>query len=354
MKYYIAGIHFGFHTDTLPLKEKIDYIIKMLKKISDDAAEYDKETSIIVLLHEYALTPDAITSEDKKACMNILTNEMKKYSNILFVPGSFATYKKSSEIKKEALSKKMETIRSNYLKAYQKTPYKKLKEIYTEYLRCNSILANGGNVNYIKNHINYITSSNTGKHYKQFPYNETNRMPKELQKNCIYHIKNDEPIRDIMMNENAIPTKLTICAEHNSVSDNMRFCYHNKAYIEIIISNTVNINSNNLFGAININMDIHRLNIYVDHTRVKKGDELIGKCYLLDNLQSPPDIIDATIIRYRGSEFVTTLNNNNIKLHLEQKLIANQSLCDSLLYTLFSSPAIEDPIDQSKFKLKKL
>src|SRR6185312_8567169 len=115
MKLFIAGIRIT-NAPHNPLL-KAQYIIDSLPQIIRDAKNtVGIDVVTMIVLSEYELTTNSITKQLKNDCLSLLHEAVKKYKNVILIPGSLSSYQQLSDYSNMEAKKKK--ILDNYMNNY--------------------------------------------------------------------------------------------------------------------------------------------------------------------------------------------------------------------------------------------
>ena len=116
------------------------------------------------------------------------------------------------------------------------------------------------------------------KHKKSYPYEEEERLSN--QKNYFFYIGADNPIKKLLIEGEEYDLDLRICRDDVvKPTDEIK---NNPPHFLVIVSASVNLIQNNLFGAINIHMD-SSTNLHVSkndkHPKSHAFSDIKSSCY---------------------------------------------------------------------------
>src|SRR5262249_36882826 len=149
-------------------------------------------------LQEYALTKMAISNNKKKKYLFQLHEAIKKYKNVILIPGSLASYERLSECSN--IEKKKKKVMDNYMKSYPSfisdrngNPEiiidKHHTKAYKNALRL-FLPENIGEGICLQNSAYILASSHEKKlkHRKSSPFNEGDRLAMKERMNHFYYV----------------------------------------------------------------------------------------------------------------------------------------------------------------------
>lgn len=260
MKLYVAGVNFNldlFISTPLTAKQKTQQLINMFPALVDDAkAAMGDDAVVLIVLKEYEFTNTAIPNADKKEYLKKLVEAVKNYKNILLVPGSFAAYEELSLLSGDNKQKRLDKIKENYLKNLDNPSYQKADDIFLEdYSIAKHSVTNNTDGACLQNSTYAITAESKDKHKKSYGYHEYLKLPSDKQAKSIFYVGADNPIKEITVNNKKIKMGLSICREHHFITSKDREIKDNLPPLEVLVSASVTLDEDNLFGAVNVHMD---------------------------------------------------------------------------------------------------
>lgn len=266
---FVAGIKCDAALKKKNAKEIFEHIILGVPNIINDANKKFTNPIILIILHEYAATEDEVISQrEKNECIELLQGYLKNHSNILFIPGSLAFYKTvNAKNHPSRIDKTMESYENlMLLKDYSTSGH-----FRDELTQCEKIsLSSSDTIFLLRNTAYLLDGKNKLNHRKTYPCKESKRFFNQYT-DFVYDIKSGNPIKSIRINDIEIDIGIMICAEAFSteITDAL---YAKKPHIQIIISNTVNIETSKLYGAINVHMDSNSgLTVYQNESHYRSN-----------------------------------------------------------------------------------
>ncbi len=291
MKVFVASIdcwHFR-DSNNLSVAEKTRLTIEQLAKIHADAkTELGEDAITLVVMQEYAFTPNAIPAAEKKSSLAALHAAVKKYNNMIFVPGSYATYDEYKDKTRRAV--KTEKLLANYRSLSQSKLVNcfEFRDEEADVLRRSKSGELKTSV-FMQNCAYILTATSKFKHKKCAPFYETDKLEVNSWKG-IYYIGADHPVKEITINDKTFNLGLLICREHYSVESEVLTAKKFNPLIQVVISDTIPTQKNKLFGALNVHVDSDEgLMIFqnASHYQAKEISELKGYTYRVGNSDHP-------------------------------------------------------------------
>lgn len=282
MKFYIAGL--GFTDKNATHKERIEAITEALPKIVATAkSSLGEEVITLIVMHEHALTPKAISNQEKKDCLTTLQATIKPFSNIILIPGSFSAYEKIGDLKSK--DEKIKKIKNNYENLKNESRYSKSVDFYYQMFRFsdNQVMKNlDKNVCLQNSSYLLINDQKKIKHKKCTPINENNKLIEaEIYSGHVFDIGTDQAVKQIKLGKHEFSLGILICSEYWYL-DLLDY-----PLIEVIISDAIKLDfqKKNFFGAILIHVDsLSDLNVYFkkDHAKQNLIEAFKAQYYSLE------------------------------------------------------------------------
>src|SRR3989338_6126354 len=319
MKLYIAGVAFYKPSGKCNSIELTSCLIKQLAQINQDGIyAFGEDVVVFVVLHEYALTPQAIPNALKKKCLGNLQEAIKQYKNMILVPGSFSAYDAIQETGTSIENKKKTKLLKCYTDALSKKSRRFDLEFLHEYHRARE-LPEKMRQHYLQNSAYLLSGNSKLKHKKAFPYQERGKLPYDLIDKTIYHIGDDDPVKKILINNQSVNICLTICYEHTFIDNEHEQIVKNPPFIQIISSASIHVIESNLVGIINIHIDkAQDLSVYIN-------DSLINTNRLSYNN------IKAVMYHIANNEILATVDvkTNHFKMPIKDRAPNKQPISNS-------------------------
>lgn len=276
MKLFIAGIRIT-NAPHNPLL-KAQYIIDSLPQIIRDAKNtVGIDVVTMIVLSEYELTTNSITNQLKNNCLRLLHEAVKKYKNVILIPGSLSSYQQLSDYSNMEAKKKK--ILDNYMNHYPRFTIngrsnqffidRKYTKSYQDALQQLSAV-NIGEKFCLQNsaYILFSDSNDILKHKKSSPFKEKTKVQTFQPSRYLYEIDKDNSIKFLTINGQPLGIHLIICREHCMPMDNE--IKSNPPTIEVVVSNTINTYKEFLYGAVNVHMDDSAgLKVYINKKHPK-------------------------------------------------------------------------------------
>lgn len=283
MKIYVAGIRFAGKYASKSTAFKTRKLIAMLKDVMIDANQvYGENCLVVVALHEYALVEAAIAVEEKDASLATLQACMRNYPNLILIPGSYAVTQRL--VDNERGRRKQYKITQTYSGLFAHSEYSTDKQ-FLEEKAAYQLYLDTGRIDkkiILQNSAYVLTANEKVKHKKSFPYDERDKL---LGKHKgVLAIGDVCPVKKISAGGYELLLGIVVCREHLS-QVNIGELKKNPPFIEVVISDSVNIETENLYGALNIHMDsFSGLEIYLNsgHKCVGFIEAVTGKDYIID------------------------------------------------------------------------
>lgn len=283
MKLFVAGFQTIFSDDP---EEECRLILK--KHLPEALKLAPKGSTVLLVWYEYALTEIAIPHETKKRCLQILQAGLANHSNVILVPGSFASLKPYG-----SKPEKLEKIKNVYQYRFmdpEETHDKEMIDEYHNLLIQEKRMQEGPLLgHYLKNKGSVLTKFgqfgqkkvNIFEEYRTLvtgPERLALSIPASLSfageklcyrnsptalKNWIVDPGVNKLTRKIQIADTEfINMRLLICRDQdkdNSIPPDIL------PLLEVIVSNTIRINTDTLWGAVTIHMDyVTGLSVYVN------------------------------------------------------------------------------------------
>lgn len=294
MQLFIVGIQINF-LEYQTTEKQVDVLIDSLKDIyslgmnafSKNVVE-NKDTVILVALREGALSCTAIKNSLKKSALHRLQQAVNDYPNMILIPGSFSTYEEISSYEKHSnWHIKSDKIISNYilnlLQFKKGCGDKHLKGAYEDSIESmeNRINKNKDAI-ILKNSCYLLTANQKNmKRKKSYPFKE-NRLFQDEDCNFVDYVFDvgcDDVIKNIKVGKNEISIAPIICYESIHIT---KETIKKNPLIYLLISDSIKMNKEKAFGAINILLDSRSgLSVYIDenHTQRHKIKEVKALYY---------------------------------------------------------------------------
>jgi hypothetical protein len=287
MKFFVAGISIE-NNGKLSFKERCDLLIKFIPScIADCKNSLGENAILIIVLHEYALTEEAINQQSKAYALSNFQAALNGEENVILIPGSFANYKIIESIEKKL--KKAAKIQEKYsflnsFNFYQKEKSEQGNKIYFKEEEANFIVkkellsTDDQLVVFLENSSYILTHQQRVKHIKSFPINENKKLPSHLNTNYIYNIGKEREAHFIQLkNGNKIDLRVLICLEHLRTKE--ADSQIEGPLVEVIISEGIKTVDNNFIGALCIHMDSWyrptvKINLLHEKAKLIQGVEL--------------------------------------------------------------------------------
>jgi hypothetical protein len=282
VKFFVAGIKLDKELASLQAVEIAEKLTMLFPFILTEAAKkLGDDVVTIIVLHEYALTKKKITHADKKKCLAVLQEAVKKYPRLILIPGSFAS---TQILNKPAHIEKMQKnyqllnahevfkFSTNFVEEYSNFMEKNIrKKLCGAWCVENAAYLFFGNAKY--------------KHHKYLPYFERvgHGVTNEEYANSVFYIGNGMHRKSILIDQTQLDVVLSICRDHHDETFSLPDLQANRPFMQVIVSDSINIKSQNLCGALNIQMD-GELNLHVSydslHTQYALISHLAAKFYV--------------------------------------------------------------------------
>lgn len=283
MKLLIAGIQMGCNNNPEAECRFIlsHYLPTILAKASIDS-------TVLLVWYEYALTPVAISHETKKRCIQILQEGLADYPNVVLIPGSFASIKPYA-----SKPEKLQKIEHAYQYRLQ-NPEDRQDEAFMDEFRNFTVQKKRMQEENLVGHC-LSNSAYAVTRYGQFKHKKVNVIQEYLKlltplekdnfkdtgslsyagehlfyrnkptalKNWIVDPGLTKMTQKIQISDNDfIDMRLLICRDHDK--DNT-FQPPELPLLEVIVSNSIRVNRDALWGAVTIHMDyLSGLSVYVN------------------------------------------------------------------------------------------
>lgn len=283
MKLFIAGIQTQFSDD--PEAECRFILHKYIPEVLKLAP---KDSTVLLVSYEYALTETAISHATKKRCLQILQAGLANYSNVILVPGSFASIKPYAS-KPEKLEKIKNVYEYRFLdpeETHDKELIDEFRNLTVQEKRMQEEPLQG---HYLSNSAYALTKYGQFKHKKVNIYEEYRslmtrpekaalstpasfdyageklcyRNSPTASKNWIVDPGVNKLTKEIQINDNEfIDMRLLVCRDQdkdNTIAPEIL------PLLEVVVSNTIRINKDILWGAVTIHMDYASgLSVYIN------------------------------------------------------------------------------------------
>jgi len=313
MKLFIAGIRIT-NAPHNPLL-KAQYIIDSLPQIIRDAKNtVGIDVVTMIVLSEYELTTNSITKKLKNDCLRLLHEAVKKYKNVILIPGSLSSYQQLSDYSNMEAKKKK--ILDNYMNNYPRFTIngrgnqffidRKYTKSYQDALHQLSAV-NIGEKFCLQNSA-YILSSDSNdilKHKKSSPFKEKTKVQTLQPSRYLYEIDKDNSIKFLTINSQQLGIHLIICREHCMPMDNE--IKSNPPAIEVVVSNTISTYKEFLYGAVNVHMDASAgLKVYINnkHPKLTLFNAIKAGTYIIHARVKTP-VKSNTTLTYFNSDFTS-------------------------------------------------
>lgn len=267
-KIYVAGISLYEVTDKIKMLTD-----ELLPSIYKNAVELmGNDVVIIVTLPEYELMDqDSFDSKKKKPILKLLSEKIGNYKNLILIPGSFFTYRKMVDYPN------LETIRNKIIGNYKKNGGIFNVLIANKFLDGAKALNDPElipNIYFLQNSTYILANNDKPIKYKKTKSNEDRLLPLEVINYFIFDPGSNDKIKQVTINNKPLEIGLTICYEHRFKP--AESITANPPLIEIIISASVKLKEEHLFGAVNIHIDEpDGLSIHINDQHPKK--EMVGE-----------------------------------------------------------------------------
>lgn len=283
MNIFVAGIKLSDSNKEKSVAYNTRKLVKLLVEIMQDAHEAcGDDCLVVVALPEYAFTKAAVTIEEKNASLYVLQNAVRQYPKLVLIPGSYAATQRLVDNQKGQAKKNK--ITRNYATLFVKSEYAKDKHFQDEEAAFKNYLDSGmiGSKLLLQNAAYVLTAEDKIKHHKSFPFYERDKL---LGKHKgVLAIGDIEPVHLVRAAGMEFQLGLVVCREHTSFC-NIESLSKNPPFIQAIISDSVDLDENNLFGALNIHMDSFLgLGLFLNtaHSAARCIDDLKAKEYVID------------------------------------------------------------------------
>lgn len=291
MKIFVASIDTWHFTISygLTVAEKTKLVIDQLDKIHADAnTELGEDAVVLVVMKEYALTPKAITANDKALSLAALQEAMKKYKRMILIPGSYATYNdfKNNELREIKTQKLLANYRSLSQSKLVNDHEFDAEEAQVLQRSKSGELAHSI---FMQNCAYILTADSKYKHKKCAPFFETDKL-KDNRKSGIYYIGADHPVKRVVINGTCIKLALLICREHNSIESSVLTAKDFNPLLQVIVSDSISTQKEKLFGALNVHIDhVDGLNVFRNssHHQAKQISKVKAYTYNINNNHEP-------------------------------------------------------------------
>lgn len=342
-QFYIAGIDFSDDSyEQVELDRKLELVLDALEKINMNALkQVGSDVIILVVLHEYFFTPISISSSDKKKCLQKISDKIKKYPNMVIIPGSFSNFKNEpdSRLSPEKLEKKIKATKEAYQIADSNKQHHNVYDFNNlifalNYFNLISLLKNNKlkTAVFLMNCAYAMSSTNTIKHYKRFMFYEKSLLPSSFVKNYVYAFKYNELIQNISVKGIQLSVLMTVCFDHKFIDRNS--LVRKKPDIHVIPSNFISVKEDHLLGKINIQMDERSgLSVYVNKSDYN-SDNIRAMLYRIDpNNPGKEKILSVNIKKYQQNNAHANFLECN-RLINNGKLNINKNLDEALYFSV--------------------
>lgn len=301
MKFYIAGVSISPQLKDFNFRYKAALVKNFIKEINIDAkAEFGtEEVTIIIALQEYAFTQKAMPTAAKKEFLELLSQTVKQFNNIILVPGSISSYQALKDYPDP--EKKIAKILSGY-SHYDKDPsfedddeyQENKKQALTRVQQYQTKVKSVGSSDEISlQHSAYLLANIHGsffkfKHSKSRPIDELHKLDKNADKG-IYQMVVQDPIKKIKIDPHNLDIRVTICREHVYLKPT------HFPFLEIFISDPEDYQTQFLYGALNICMDSWAgLNVLImnNHPKASLITKVIAAEYRVSGLNDISKVED--------------------------------------------------------------
>ena len=301
MRIYVAGIHFAPEHQKLSTAEKTRMTVEMLKTIHRDAHKRHGEVTVVVLMQEYALNPFLMDGLDDQPCgvsvplaevkesVAILREALKSYKDMILVPGSYSSLEEFNDEERRLV--KTERVLSNHT-LLQSKPNNLGQRVYivkerrrVENFQSRKTLSN---CDLQRNEAYILTAQSKAKRHNSVPYFEEKKLANKGA-NSFFYIGEANPVRDVKVNGSNVDVGVLMCVEQHIIE--LHETEHKDGpTFEVVVSDTTTLNRDNLFGAINMQMDSKkglRVLINFNHCQYKGFSDVSGYLYDTSNLNGP-------------------------------------------------------------------
>lgn len=254
MKIYVAGIKIDHSHAGESTLDKTRHVCELLPAIQEDAHTLmGDDAVIIVILEEYALTPEAIPAKDKRSSLELMQQAMCNFDQMVLIPGSYSSFEKFET--DAAQQHKLEKIKNNYrdISLRQIVP----ADAYDDEIMALEKLSHNNKLsgcNYLKNTAYILTAMEKHRHVKSAPFYESSKFPYAFTDH-VYYIGHDDFIKHLNVNGKMIDAGLFICFEHKKIDHQALLLREQAPLLHTLVSATIDMKTEKLIGALNIQMD---------------------------------------------------------------------------------------------------
>jgi hypothetical protein len=269
----------------LEVSELIPVLQTMIPDIVKKAREEQGDEVItLILMHEYALGgKTGIPKEETKRYLAELNQLIHEYENVLLIPGTIVSTTVIQPDEKDRIERKNIKLQERYQESSSKYHIHADRQLspsfqdeqakFMESLGKETEKAFLQNTAYLlfKNE-NHSSRTKIMKHRKARPTYET-----AIHIGCIYNQGKEEYVYNVKLKNASLDLGVLICLEKRDISWNESL-KKNPPMIELVLSNTISINENQMYGALNIHVDNfdYITNVYFNpkHPRFKEIEEI--------------------------------------------------------------------------------
>jgi hypothetical protein len=344
MNFYIAAINFKNYSDlSFDVTTRIKMISDRVPQIHKDAInEFGENAITLIVLHEGAVTPVAVPNKVKKECLNKLEKVIAQHKKMLLIPGSFLFYDKFSEL--PDLDERKRKIMGNYLQNLDDPRYKSELHFMEDFMKASGKIVGNKLTNdtLCLQNSTYILGGDNNKKIIKHKKSITVGEEKHIAGDFLFYPGVGHFTKDVLIDNNFLEIGLNVCMEHNlRLNDELR---NNPPTLGVIVSASVKLKKENLFGALNIYMDeTNGLSAYINDKHPKK--DKIGKLKLYTYECTSNKKIERPVIHFSNDVFKHPINNiASQKIGSGVKMLSAANKESSLKRGFFNSPGPNTPL----------
>lgn len=265
MRVFVAGIRIAKEHENSSLADKVAYVTALLATINADAKRKsadDEDVLVFVVMCEYALTSlRAESHAELSIAMQVLADAVKSYGNMILIPGTCASYEDLLEDESVAGQERRRSESQILLRNYESITSD--PDLSRRYMVDKAIKDLGKKLEhesdiskylFLRNAAYIMTPMSQVIRHTSVPYFEYKKMPNQ-EPESIFYIGNSNPLVTITTNKGEMNLGVLICVEQLMLKLPHGATQKDVPVFQVVVSDTVDMDHNNLFAALTIQMD---------------------------------------------------------------------------------------------------
>tara|TARA_R110000868_G_scaffold350501_2_gene611717 strand:+ start:2440 stop:3462 length:1023 start_codon:yes stop_codon:yes gene_type:complete len=305
MRLYVAGVRYNLWRESNTVQNKTERLCGQIPGILSDAVQlHGKGVIVVIVMQEYGMAGTAVSMAEKNASIAMLASVMKRYPNVILIPGSIAVSEEFLEDTARRKSKVLK-IHRNYLTLRHSLCMFGDSQFIKEHNQYSKAAKKGnlaGSI-FLQNCAHVITATHKIKHRKSMPFCERERMQQKHR--GVFYIGADSPIKSVSVLSHQFDLALLICREHADRTSKVFNLHQAEPLMQVVISDAIGTSIANLFGALNIHMDsVNDLSIFYNmkHSKASLIEEVSGVLYVTNEMRTTKKRIEVDVIKCNVQE----------------------------------------------------